>query len=216
LRKARAPDDIRRSQGSRGGWMPGQVQDIVFSEHESSPDRFLPRRASRAEQFMLGACGRRRRRGQGMTAILHGFIPRPTPACPTKRMEKEAMPRSSIYVGEIAHQSPIPNASRIGNIIVSGLIRGHDPATSKLAATLEQQCAFMFMHMRKAVAAAGGTSDDIIKVTVWMEKLQRKPVNDEWGKMFPDPASRPARQIMQAPMEAGVLVQCDFMAVIER
>jgi hypothetical protein len=45
------------------------------------------------------------------------------------------MPRSSIHVGEIAHQSPIPNASRIGNIIVSGLIRGADPATSKLAAT---------------------------------------------------------------------------------
>ena len=37
------------------------------------------------------------------------------------------MARSSIYVGEIAHQSPIPNASRIGNIIVSGLIRGFDP-----------------------------------------------------------------------------------------
>jgi hypothetical protein len=29
------------------------------------------------------------------------------------RTEKAAMARSSIYVGEIAHQSPIPNASRI-------------------------------------------------------------------------------------------------------
>jgi hypothetical protein len=44
--------------------------------------------------------------------------------------------------------------------------------------------------------------------------LQRKPINDEWVKMFPDPASRPARQIMEVPMEQGVLVQCDFMAVI--
>ena len=33
--------------------------------------------------------------------------------------------------------------------------------------------------------------------------------------MFPDPASRPARQIMEVPMEPEVLVQCDFMAVIE-
>ena len=110
---------------------------------------------------------------------------------------------------------PIPNASRIGNIIVSGLIRGADPATAKLAATLEQQCAFMFLHMRQAVEAGGATVEDIIKVTVWMKELQRKPVNDEWVKMFPDPASRPARQIMEVPMEAGVLVQCDFMAVIE-
>ena len=112
------------------------------------------------------------------------------------------MPRTSIHVGEIAHQSPIPNASRIGNIIVSGLIRGADPATSQLAATLEQQCAFMFEH--------------IVNVTVWMKELKREPVNDEWVKMFPDPAARPARQIMEVPMEPGVLIQCDFMAVIER
>jgi hypothetical protein len=44
--------------------------------------------------------------------------------------------------------------------------------------------------------------------------MQRKPINDEWAVMFPDPASRPARQIMEVPMEAGVLVQCDLMAVI--
>jgi 2-iminobutanoate/2-iminopropanoate deaminase len=125
------------------------------------------------------------------------------------------MPRSSIYVSEIAHQSPIPNASRICNIIVSGLIRGADPATSRLAATLEQQCAFMFQHMRQVAEAGGATVEDIIKVTVWMKELQREPVNEEWLKMFPDPASRPARQIIEIPMEAGVLVQCDFIAVIE-
>jgi 2-iminobutanoate/2-iminopropanoate deaminase len=125
------------------------------------------------------------------------------------------MARSSIYVGDIAHQSPIPNASRIGNIIVSGLIRGADPATGKLAATLEQQCAFMFVHMRQTVEAGGGTVEDIVKVTVWMEKLDRKPVNAEWVKMFPDPASRPARQIMEVAMEPGVIIQCDFMAVLE-
>jgi enamine deaminase RidA (YjgF/YER057c/UK114 family) len=98
---------------------------------------------------------------------------------------------------------------------VSGLIRGADPATSKLAATLQRQCAFMFLHMRKTVEAGGGTVEDIIKVTVWMKELQREPVNVEWVKMFPDPAARPARQIMEVPMEEGVLVQCDFMAAIE-
>jgi 2-iminobutanoate/2-iminopropanoate deaminase len=126
------------------------------------------------------------------------------------------MPRRSIHVGEIAHLSPIPNASRIGNIIVSGLIRGADPATSQLAATVEQQCVFMFQHMRQVAEAGGATVDDIIKVTVWMAKLQRQPVDEQWVKMFPDPAARPARQIMEVPMEAGVLIQCDFMAVIER
>jgi 2-iminobutanoate/2-iminopropanoate deaminase len=125
------------------------------------------------------------------------------------------MARSSITIDEISHQSPIPNASRIGNIIVSSLIRGADPLTARLAATLEQQCAFMFHHMRRTVEAGGATVEDIVKVTVWMEKLARAPVNHEWVKMFPDPASRPARQIMETPMEPGVLIQCDFMAVIE-
>jgi 2-iminobutanoate/2-iminopropanoate deaminase len=126
------------------------------------------------------------------------------------------MPRHSIYVDDIAHQSPIPNASRIGNIIMSGLIRGHDPATGKLAPTLEQQCAFMFQHMQQTVEGGGATVEDIIKVTVWMKELTRKLVNDEWVKMFPDPASRPARQVLEVPMEPGVLIQCDFVAVIER
>jgi 2-iminobutanoate/2-iminopropanoate deaminase len=123
--------------------------------------------------------------------------------------------RRSIYVDEFFHRSPIPNASRIGNILVSGLIRGVDPATQKLAATLEQQCALMFAHMRLTAEKGGATIEDIVKATFWMEKLSRPPINHEWVKMFPDPASRPARQIMEVPMEQGVLVQCDFMAVIQ-
>jgi 2-iminobutanoate/2-iminopropanoate deaminase len=128
---------------------------------------------------------------------------------------KAGVMRRSIYIDEYAHKSPIPNASRIGNIIVSGLIRGIDPATEKFPPTVEQQCAFMFEHLRRTAEAGGARVDDIIKVTFWMRQLQRKPVNDEWVKMFPDPQSRPARQIMEVPMEEGVLVQCDFMAVVD-
>ncbi len=122
--------------------------------------------------------------------------------------------RRSIYIDEFVHRNPIPNAARIGDIIVSGLIRGVDPATATLPTTLEEQCAFMFQHLRRTVEAGGATVDDIIKLTVWMQPLRREPVNTEWLKMFPDPASRPARQIMAVPMEPGVLVQCEFIAVI--
>ena len=111
------------------------------------------------------------------------------------------MARRSIYIDEFSHRSPIPNASRIGNILVSGLIRGVDPATQKLVATLEQQCALMFDHMRITAEKGGATVEDIVKVTFWMEKLSRSPINTEWVKMFPDPTSRPARQIMEVPME---------------
>jgi 2-iminobutanoate/2-iminopropanoate deaminase len=122
--------------------------------------------------------------------------------------------RRSIYIDEFQHRNPIPNASRIGNILVSGLIRGTDPETQALPPTVEAQCALMFEHMRRTAEAGGARVEDIIKVTFWMKRLQREPVNHEWVKMFPDPRSRPARQIMEVPMEQGVLVQCDFMAVI--
>ena len=64
------------------------------------------------------------------------------------------------------------------------------------------------------LAAPKSRVDDIIKVTFWMGRLDRKPINDEWVKMFPDDATRPARQIMEVAMEPEVLVQCDFIAVI--
>jgi len=124
--------------------------------------------------------------------------------------------RRSIYIDEFAHKNPIPNASRIGTIIASVLIHGAAPETQTFPPTVEKQCEFMFANLRRTVEAGGARIEDIIKVTFWVKELQRKPINDEWVKMFPDPASRPARQVMEVPMEPGVLIQCDFMAIIER
>jgi enamine deaminase RidA (YjgF/YER057c/UK114 family) len=124
------------------------------------------------------------------------------------------MARQSIYIHSFAHKNPIPNACRIGNVIASGLIRGPDPATQTFQPSMEQQCAHMFENMRLTVEAGGGTTGDIIKVTFWMGTIARKPINDEWVKMFPDAEARPARQVMVTAMEPDVLVQCDFMAVL--
>jgi enamine deaminase RidA (YjgF/YER057c/UK114 family) len=124
------------------------------------------------------------------------------------------MKRRAVYISQFSHSNPIPNAARIGQIVASGLIRGVDPVTHAFPDTLEEQCAFMFANVRHTVEAAGATLDDVIKVTFYMNPLVRGPINDEWTKMFPDAETRPARQIMEMPMEQGVLVQCDFLAVI--
>jgi len=79
---------------------------------------------------------------------------------------------------------------------------------------MAQQCAYMFDNIRATVEAAGATIDAIVKVTFWMEQMNRASINVEWTKMFPDEATRPARQIMLSPMEPHVLVQCDFLAVV--
>jgi len=83
--------------------------------------------------------------------------------------------RRSIYIDEFAHKSPIPNASRIGNIIVSGLLRGVDPATQAFPPTVQQQCRFMFDNIRRCVEAGGATVEDIIKVTFWVKNCSASP-----------------------------------------
>ncbi len=123
--------------------------------------------------------------------------------------------RKSIHVADFGHVNPIPAACRVGNLVMSGGIHGVDPATGKVAATLEEQCAHMFRHVRAIVEAAGGTTDDIIKMTVWMnDRAHRDALNREWVKMFPDEHARPARHTMQAALGGGILIQCDLTAVL--
>ena len=124
--------------------------------------------------------------------------------------------RKSIHIGGFKHANPIPNASRIGNLVMSGVILGRDPATGKMPESLEAQCAHMFAHMKATVEAAGGTTDDIIKMTVWIaDRSLRETMNRHWVEMFPDPHSRPARHtIAQADFTAPMQIQCDLLAVI--
>jgi 2-iminobutanoate/2-iminopropanoate deaminase len=123
--------------------------------------------------------------------------------------------RHSIYLPEFGHKNPIPAACRIDDLLMSGIVYGLDPATGKVAETLDEQCALMFAHIRSIVTAGGGSTDDIVKITVWLkDRSQRAPVNREWEAMFPDPADRPARQAVAADLTGGILVQCDFVAKI--
>jgi len=123
--------------------------------------------------------------------------------------------RRSIYIEGFSHKNPIPAACRIGNLVYSGSIQGTDPATGKYGETLESQCELMFAQVLKIVEASGGGASDIIKMTVWMkDRRQRAAVNVPWLRLFPDPESRPARHTMNADLDGGKLVECDFIAVI--
>lgn len=123
--------------------------------------------------------------------------------------------RQSIYVDSFGHANPVPAACRIGNVVYSGGVYGQDPATRKAADGIEAQCALMFAHVRTIVEAAGGTTEDIIKMTFWMDDRSLRPVvNREWIAMFPDKGSRPARHALKANLEGGILVQCDFVAIV--
>ena len=123
--------------------------------------------------------------------------------------------RQSVNFPGFAHQNPIPNASRIGNVMMTSVISGVDPGTRNLPPELAKQVTNLFGHVRAAITAAGGTPDDIIKMTFWMKEpaTGRAALNDEWVKMFPDATSRPARHTMALGSESSALVTCEFVAV---
>lgn len=123
--------------------------------------------------------------------------------------------KKSITVEGLAHKFPVPNACRIGNLVVSSAIHGIDPATRIMPEDLTSQCAHVFANMKAIVEAAGGSVQDIIKMTVYLrDRENRGALNEEWVRMFPDSETRPARHSQVLMVEGPSLVQCDFIAVI--
>ncbi len=124
--------------------------------------------------------------------------------------------RCSIEIPGLQHENPIPLASLIPPFLVTSGIFGKDPNTGIIPPNIEDQCALMFSNIRLILAAAGGTPEDIIKLTVWVKDKSFRPhVNKEWLVMFPDEHSRPARHsLLNADLPGAALVQCEVMAVI--
>jgi 2-iminobutanoate/2-iminopropanoate deaminase len=124
--------------------------------------------------------------------------------------------RRSIEVSGVEHQNPIPAASRRGPFVVSGAISGADPDNGKVPEDLDAQCRQMFANVRRLIEAAGGTPDDIVKMTVWItDRALRPTLNKYWVEMFPDPHSRPARHtVASGDFTPPMQIQCDLTAVI--
>ena len=124
--------------------------------------------------------------------------------------------RQSIEVAGVKHVNPIPSACRRGPFLVTGAISGADPETGKVPADLDEQCARMFDNVRRILAAAGGSAEDIVKVTVWItDRSLRETLNRHWVAMFPDPHSRPARHTQTSrDLAPPMQIQCDILAVL--
>lgn len=125
--------------------------------------------------------------------------------------------RRSIHVDGFSHgPNPIPAASRVGNVVITGGIAGQDPATSKTPDDPAQQVAFAFLQMKRILAAAGATPEDIVKVEVVVKDFAlRDAINKEWLAMFPDEHSRPARHVVKYDHFGGnVQIQLTATAVV--
>jgi 2-iminobutanoate/2-iminopropanoate deaminase len=124
--------------------------------------------------------------------------------------------RRSIEVPGLEHTHPIPNASRVGPLLISGGIYGKDPATGQLAGDAPGQCKLMFENVRRVLQAGGATPEHIVKMNVWMKnKDDRVHLNPEWLAMFPDSHSRPSRHtFLDTDQPYGALVSCEVIAFV--
>jgi 2-iminobutanoate/2-iminopropanoate deaminase len=125
------------------------------------------------------------------------------------------MARRSIEVPGLQHGAPIPQASVVGNLLVSGGISPVDPETGVTPDGADEQVAMVFANVRRVLEAAGGTIGDIVKCTVFVQdKAIRPVVNKYWVEMFPDEASRPARHMLSTDLQSGTQLQMEITAVL--
>jgi enamine deaminase RidA (YjgF/YER057c/UK114 family) len=125
------------------------------------------------------------------------------------------MARRSIEVPGLRHGAPIPQACVVGNLLVSGGISPVDPETETIPDSTDGQVAMAFANVRRVLAAAGGSTGDIVKCTVFVQDKAIRPVVDKyWVEMFPDEASRPARHMLRTDLRADTQLQLEVMAVL--
>jgi 2-iminobutanoate/2-iminopropanoate deaminase len=124
--------------------------------------------------------------------------------------------RQSISAPDIpAHKNPSPAAAKVGNLVFTSAIGGEDPVTHELPQDSESQIANVFLTIRAIMREAGGSVDDIGKLSVYLADMEdRKLVNPYWLEMFPDEASRPVRHTTAAKLPPGKRIQVEFVAVL--
>jgi reactive intermediate/imine deaminase len=109
---------------------------------------------------------------------------------------------------------PYSQAIRVGRTVyLSGQI-GLDPRTGQLVEGLEAQAHQVFRNLRAVATAAGGTLDDIVKVSLLMLDLGAfAKVNDIMASYFKTPY--PARATFQVvALPRGALVEVEGTLVL--
>jgi enamine deaminase RidA (YjgF/YER057c/UK114 family) len=127
------------------------------------------------------------------------------------------MARKVLHIpGKWHGDQPIPPATKTGPIVTSGGVMGMDPETNAVPEDIAEQAKWAFEHVRRIMAEAGGTTDDIAHMNVYVKSRDARPaVNKEWVVMFPDEESRPTRHTIQNDNLAGNMqLQLQFTAYV--
>lgn len=126
--------------------------------------------------------------------------------------------RKSIHIDGFSHGSnPVPAGAVLGRTLMTGAIFGTERATGKVPESVDAQCRLMFDNVRRILEAAGGSFDNVLKMTFFLRpEVPRELLNTHWVAAFPDPDSRPARHvIVSTTLPASMSLQCDLVAQLD-
>ncbi|TDC97624.1 Rid family hydrolase [Actinomadura sp. 7K507] len=116
-------------------------------------------------------------------------------------------------------RAPSPAGGYSQGIVAGGMVYTaglgpQDPATGKIQGdTVEEQTAQVLRNLQAVLAEAGAGFEDVVKVTVHLERLDRdfKGFDTAYRSMMPEP--RPVRTTVGSTL-AGILVEIDVVAVL--
>lgn len=111
---------------------------------------------------------------------------------------------------------PIPMGARVGSLVVSSILTGTDPNTRELPPEVEGQAEVLFRNIATLMEDAGGTVDDIARVTFFVQSKQmhRPAIDAEWEKMFPAGGFRPARIVLEVAPQGSPLIQAEVIGLL--
>ena len=124
--------------------------------------------------------------------------------------------RETISVPGLKHGDlPIPVATKIDNFVFSSGIHPLDINSGTIPEDPAHQVKLVFQHAETIVETAGGTAEDIALMTFSITDDTIRPlVNDEWVRMFPDPASWPARNSYITDLGFGMRIHIMMQAIL--
>lgn len=101
-------------------------------------------------------------------------------------------------------------AVRVGDLVyISGQIPLNPETQEVISGSFRQQACQIFDNLAAIAEAAGGTLEDVVKLTVYLVDLQNFPtINEVMGEYFDEPyPARAAIGVASLPKGAGIEVE---------
>lgn len=115
-----------------------------------------------------------------------------------------------------ASPSSLPAGVGLGPVVFAPALMPIDPATQRVVAGgMEEQLRALLQNMDRLLEAAGGTRQDVARVTLFMADVtDRTAMNRVWKEWYPDENDRPPHKYVPVPLPDGILAGAQVIALV--